>query len=166
MAPTVWQPLSHRAAVIWMLFLFLWKLENCSVSKAVPELYHHWEIQLHFFLPPQCLSESSFRSLLVKEKLRDLIWSLPITSVFVTSSRKGSHTIWVYTLHRIPLGGWIPQKYWMFSMLFFFLILGLTLMHTWYFRSYWLAAGKQLATWRWMAGQSAPLKEMHCISEL
>lgn len=118
MAPTVWQPLSHRAAVIWMLFL--WKLENCSVSKAIPELYHHWGIQLRFFLTPQCLSESSFRSLLVKEKLRDLIWSLPITSVFVTSSRKGSHTIWVYTLHRIPLGGWIPQKYWMFSMLFFF----------------------------------------------
>jgi len=34
---------------------------------------------------------------------------------------------------------------------FFLLILGLTLMHTWYFRSHWLAAGKQLATWHWMA---------------
>lgn len=40
------------------------------------------------------------------------------------------------------------------------------LMHTWYFGSHWLAAGKQLATWQWMANQSAPLEGMHLILQL
>lgn len=48
----------------------------------------------------------------------------------------------------------------------FLLILGISLMHTGYFRSHWLAAAKQLATWQWMANQSAPLKEMHLILQL
>lgn len=39
-------------------------------------------------------------------------------------------------------------------------------MHTRYFRSHWLAAGKQLAMWQWMANQSAPLEEMQLILQL
>lgn len=37
-----------------------------------------------FFLPPPYLSESSFGSLLVKDKQRALIQSVPVTSVFLT----------------------------------------------------------------------------------
>lgn len=128
----------------------------------------HAITELTLSLPPQGLPESSFRNLLVKEKLRDLKLSMPITSVILTSSTKGNNTIWVFTLHGIPPGGWMPQGHWLFSVLFFLflLILGISLMHTWYFGSHWLAAGKQLATWQGMANQSAPLEGMHLIQQL